>query len=1022
MRKIQRVGVLITTVVLSAFPFLYTSAQVTDQQLLKAIIKNSGAVLAASPSDIDKARISHSYTNEKTQVQYLYLQQQHQDIKVFNQVITIAVKNNRVVHSAGKFISGMEQKTLRTANTIDAAIAIQKAAEHLGLIINNSPVSVANKFAAEKKIIFSPAGISKRNIETELVWVADKQGPGIRLCWNVNIDVLNSADWWNVRIDAITGEFVEKDNWTVYEKINTIKDPSCNMGVVQRKNISEHKMSPFFPPNVTHAGYYVMKFPLESPLFGNFSTDNEPWLKAGAGDNAITHGWHFDGTLNYITSQGNNVHAYEDRDRDNLPGNYASSSTPAPALTYNLVPDFTIQPFEGNNESVNIINLFYWNNIVHDILYQYGFTEEAGNFQTDNFGRGGLGNDHVNAEAIDGAGVNNANFSAPVDGTNGRMQMFLWSRPPFFTVNAPASIAGEYAAIETPGNFGSRLISTGPVSGHVVFFNDDIEGTTHSACVPAANSLTGKIALVERGSDCLVRNKILKAQDAGAIAVIFINNADNLPSELENLFDADISIPAVLVTLTTGNLLAANIASNIMVSLETSIYADGDIDNGIIAHEYGHGLSRRLTGGPANSSCLNNNETGSEGWSDWLALMVTTDWANALLTDGTKKRPIANYAMGQTLEEGGIRDVPYTTDMTINPATYADVALSGGKVHDMGEPWATALWDMTWEIISQVGYINPNIYDAGGAGGNVIAMNLVIEGMKLQPCNPGFIDARDAILAADNLLYGGAHTCAIWTAFARRGMGYSASQGNPDSYLDQTPAFDTPTPAINLSIPDAFALGSGVLPNTVYIGYSPAASITIVPDVTGGTAPLSYLWSTGATTSSITVSPVVNTTYTLTVTDAAGCKKRSSKLINVVDIRGGKKMDKVMICHNSNTLTVGTADVAAHLAHGDMLGICGSPVTTRSSNDPAMESTGLHIKALPNPSANYFTLVINSENQVHPISLRVIDVMGRVIETREKLKSRQIFNLGSAFSPGMYIIEVRQGEERKQIKIVKTGN
>jgi hypothetical protein len=66
---------------------------------------------------------------------------------------------------------------------------------------------------------------------------------------------------------------------------------------------------------------------------------------------------------------------------------------------------------------------------------------------------------------------------------------------------------------------------------------------------------------------------------------------------------------------------------------------------------------------------------------------------------------------------------------------------------------------MTWDIINQVGTINPNIYNTAGGGGNVIAMKLVTEGMKLQPSSPGFIDGRNAILQADQVLYNGAHAC-----------------------------------------------------------------------------------------------------------------------------------------------------------------------------------------------------------------------------------------------------------------------
>ena len=72
-------------------------------------------------------------------------------------------------------------------------------------------------------------------------------------------------------------------------------------------------------------------------------------------------------------------------------------------------------------------NLFYWNNLVHDVMYQYGFDEVSGNFQENNYGRGGSASDYVYAEAQDGGGTNNANFATPVDGGNPRMQMYLWN-------------------------------------------------------------------------------------------------------------------------------------------------------------------------------------------------------------------------------------------------------------------------------------------------------------------------------------------------------------------------------------------------------------------------------------------------------------------------------------------------------------------------------------------------------------------------------------------------------------------
>jgi hypothetical protein len=63
------------------------------------------------------------------------------------------------------------------------------------------------------------------------------------------------------------------------------------------------------------------------------------------------------------------------------------------------------------------------------------------------------------------------------------------------------------------------------------------------------------------------------------------------------------------------------------------------------------------------------------------------------------------------------------------------------------------------------------------ASGNYRAIKLVMEGLKNTPCNPGFVDARDAILAADQTLYNGVDVCTLWKVFARRGLGYSADEG-----------------------------------------------------------------------------------------------------------------------------------------------------------------------------------------------------------------------------------------------------
>src|SRR5690606_6455553 len=206
-----------------------------------------------------------------------------------------------------------------------------------------------------------------------------------------------------------------------------------------------------------------------------------------------------------------------------------------------------------------------------------------------------------------------------------------------------------------------------------------------------------------------------------------------------------------------------------------------DLDNEIIIHEYAHGISNRLTGGPTNTGCLQNEEQMGEGWSDFYAIIMTIQNGN----QGTDIRGMGSYASG---DPNGIRTYPYTTNMGINPHTYDDIKTEVAP-HGVGSVWAAMLWEMTWDLIAEHGF-DSDIYN--GTGGNNIALQLVTDGLKLQPCSPGFIDGRDAILEADQIANGGANRCIIWRAFARRGLGLSATQGSSNSKVDGAEAFNVP--------------------------------------------------------------------------------------------------------------------------------------------------------------------------------------------------------------------------------------
>lgn len=233
-------------------------------------------------------------------------------------------------------------------------------------------------------------------------------------------------------------------------------------------------------------------------------------------------------------------------------------------------------------------------------------------------------------------------------------------------------------------------------------------------------------------------------------------------------------------------------------------------DNGRIIHELAHGLTTRLTGTPANSGCLNNLEQMGEGWSDWYALMLTQR------PEDTRTDPRGSATL----------PAPYSTDFEVNGYTHGDIA-EVSVPHGVGFVWATILWEMTWDLVDAYGF-DPDLYDADGGAGNQVALRLVTEALKLQPCGPGFVDGRDAILQADQGLFGGSYAEVLWGAFARRGLGFSAGQGSAHSVTDNTEAFDLPPElAAALGTPVASLALDPVAPNPAAnearVGYRLAA-------------------------------------------------------------------------------------------------------------------------------------------------------------------------------------------------------
>ncbi|KAM5494743.1 Fungalysin/Thermolysin Extracellular metalloproteinase 5 [Microsporum audouinii] len=374
---------------------------------------------------------------------------------------------------------------------------------------------------------------------------------------------------------------------------------------------------------VSHATYQVYRWPIPDPTEGKREILENPW---NLRTSPFT--WISDGKNNYTTTRGNNAIAQANPDGGN---EYLNNYRPN---NKNLKFEYPYSPNMSPPKTyidASITQLFYSANMVHDLYYMLGFTEKAGNFQVNNRGQGGKGNDFVILNAQDGSGTNNANFATPPDGQPGRMRVYIWT----------------------------------------------------------------------------------KAQPA----------------------------------------------------------RDSSFEAGTVIHEYTHGLSNRLCGGPANSACLNGLESGGmgEGWGDFFATAIR-------LKPNDNRN--ANYVHGEWVNNSpkGNRLFPYSTSLKTNPLVYTSCN-KYNEVHAIGTVWASILYEVLWNLIDKHGKNDgptPVFENGVPKDGKYLSLKLVLDGMAIQPCKPNFVQARNAIIDADKNLTKGANKCELWKAFAKRGLGTGA--------------------------------------------------------------------------------------------------------------------------------------------------------------------------------------------------------------------------------------------------------
>lgn len=239
---------------------------------------------------------------------------------------------------------------------------------------------------------------------------------------------------------------------------------------------------------------------------------------------------------------------------------------------------------------------------------------------------------------------------------------------------------------------------------------------------------------------------------------------------------------------------------------------------------------------------------------------------------------------------------------------------------------------------------------------------------------------------------------------------------------------------LTVTIPDTYPLLIWGKVNTLYIGFGPTcAGLIAIPS--GGTPYAGingyrYAWSNGGNAiATLACPPLVagNYTYTVTVTDAAGCTATASKTLHVVDARCGPNNNEVLICwfgSSQSCYKKWQAALVLLYGIGAQVGPCNQDLLTKSIIQPQIteaKKAGMDLSGsamvFPNPSSRGFTLNFESAGSEY-VHIKICDAFGRIMEGFYGRASKT-YNFGQLYKPGVYVIEMQMGRERKVLKVIK---
>jgi hypothetical protein len=381
------------------------------ESIARNFLAQNNALYGLTDSQVAQLATVADYTNPAGNLSWVEYEQRINGIPVFEGYVRAALtKDGEIARTTGNLAAGLDYAAMQTTPKMSAASAVVAAARAIGVDVN--PLSLRTLSAANKgRTSLLTQGPFDENIKADLVYFSTEPGVAT-LAYSMTL-WSKDADYY-ILVDANDGQLLWRKNIRAEQTQNV----SYNV-------YNDDSPAPISPSNALPGsgtqGAAIARTDVsvinEMPVGQPFSSD--PWLADGAGN---------------VTTTGNNVDAGLDIDGTNGidAGTRAVGAGRVLSFVYNPAPGI---PAPGDAPTLTayrngiVTNIFFWTNRYHDRLSNLGFTEAARNFQTNNYGRGGTGNDFVRAEAQDSSGTNNANFATPADGSLPRMQMYIFTGP-----------------------------------------------------------------------------------------------------------------------------------------------------------------------------------------------------------------------------------------------------------------------------------------------------------------------------------------------------------------------------------------------------------------------------------------------------------------------------------------------------------------------------------------------------------------------------------------------------------------